>query len=170
MDVKGKQIKNYIIDEPLLVLKDMQLLSGHRQDSQPISILMIEKTHIEQSSFFAYNNLLQENKLHIHPKYGEPIQSTNNIYIILEQVVPVSSQVTNYRTILPAIVELYRNLGEYKLEGEELFLTGKQQLVYLPFYKRINTSSKFYAQFHNKSVLGQIFAKLAPLTNQNRTL
>ena len=69
MDVRGKQIKNYVIDEPLMMLKDTQLLSGHRQDGQPVSILMIEKAHLEQSSFVAYNNLLQENKLHIHPRY-----------------------------------------------------------------------------------------------------
>ena len=31
-------------------------------------------------------------------------------------------------------------------------------------------SSKFYAQFHNKSVLGELFAKIAPIDNKNRAL
>ena len=43
-------------------------------------------------------------------------------------------------------------------------------MVYLPFYKYVQTSSKFYAQFHNKSILGELFSKMAPLSNKNRAL
>ena len=52
-----------------------------------------------------------------------------------------------------SLVELYRNIGEYKVELGELFLTEKGKVVYLPFYKNVQISSKFYAQFHNKSVM-----------------
>jgi len=40
----------------------------------------------------------------------------------------------------------------------------------MPFYKRMHMTSKFYAQFHNKSVLGDIFSKLVPLPNKNVAL
>jgi len=65
---------------------------------------------------------------------------------------------------------LYKNVGEFKLEEEELFMTAGHRITYLPFYKRFNTSSKFYAQFHNKSILGQLFASTTPITNKNRAL
>lgn len=40
----------------------------------------------------------------------------------------------------------------------------------MPFYKRMQMTSKFYAQFHNKSVLGDLFSKLLPLPNKNIAL
>ena len=45
-----------------------------------------------------------------------------------------------------------------------------KKVVYLPFYQFVQMSSKFYAQFHNKSVLGDLFAKVAPIDNKNRAL
>lgn len=33
----------------------------------------------------------------------------------------------------------------------------------MPFYKKLQITSKFYAQFHNKSVLGDIFSKIVPI-------
>ena len=42
-------------------------------------------------------------------------------------------------------------------------------MVYLPHYRQVQPSSKFYAQFHNKSVLGELFAKAWP-QNHNRAL
>ena len=59
----------------------------------------------------------------------------------------------DYRSLLAALIIFYQSIGEYKVEEEELFVSADSRIVYLPFYKRINTSSKFYAQFHNKSIL-----------------
>jgi hypothetical protein len=81
----------------------------------------------------------------------------------------VGTTTNGYKMILPSLVWLYRKVGEFKVEEDELFLAAGDRVVYLPFYKRINTSSKFYAQFHNKSVLGQLFARTTPL-NKNRAL
>lgn len=49
-------------------------------------------------------------------------------------------------------------------------MTAGNRIVYLPFYKRFNTSSKFYAQFHNKSILGQLFATTTRIHNTNKAL
>lgn len=136
---------------------------------QPFSILVIDKKLVDQASFVAYNNLLQENRQRIHPEYIEPIQSTNNIYIVLEHLRPISGATISYRDILPSLVQLYRNVGEYKIDPQELYLTDTKRIVYLPFYKYLQTSSKFYAQFHNKSVLGEVFANSTPLP-KNRAL
>ena len=40
----------------------------------------------------------------------------------------------------------------------------------MPFYKRLQITSKFYAQFHNKSVLGDLFSSLVPIANKNLAL
>lgn len=153
MQIKGKQIKDYIIGDTLITYKDMNLLSGHKLNGAQITILMIDKKHLEQQHFVAYNNLLLENKAKIHPQYIEPIQSTNNIYLIVEKIDKLNSTSINYRQLLPAMISFYHNIGEFKVEEEQLFWTATLRIVYLPFYKRINTSSKFYAQFHNKSIL-----------------
>jgi hypothetical protein len=47
-------------------------------------------------------------------------------------------------------------------------MTGN--LVYLPFYKKMQTTSKFYAQFHNKSIFGDYFGKLVPPVHRNKIL
>jgi hypothetical protein len=46
MQIKGKQIKDYIIGETLLTYKDMTLLSGHKTQGQDICILMIDKKNL----------------------------------------------------------------------------------------------------------------------------
>ena len=48
-----------------------------------MTVLMIEKKDMQQETFIAYNNLLSENQLQIHPQYIEAVQSANNIYIIV---------------------------------------------------------------------------------------
>lgn len=83
MHLKGKQIKDYVIGDVLVDFKDMHLLQGTKTNSQQVSILMIDKKNVEHESFLFYNNLLLENKFKVHPQYIEPVQSTNNIYIIL---------------------------------------------------------------------------------------
>jgi hypothetical protein len=40
----------------------------------------------------------------------------------------------------------------------------------MPFYRKLQITSRFYAQFHNKSVLGDILTKLVPITNKNLIL
>ena len=130
---------------------------------------MIDKKNLDQQLFVAYNNLLLENKSRVHPQYIEPIQSTNNIYLVLEKVDKIEGTGNEYKLILSSLVWLYRKVGEFKVEEDELFVAAGNRVVYLPFYKRINTSSKFYSQFHNKSVLGQVFARTTPL-NKNRAL
>ena len=83
MQVKGKQIKDYIIGDVIVTYQNMHLLSGRTVKGQEISILMIDKSQMEQSTFVAYVNMLQENVHKIHPRYYEPIQSSNNIYVVL---------------------------------------------------------------------------------------
>jgi len=46
MQIKGKQIKDYIIGDTLLTYKDMSLLSGHKLNGQEITILMIDKKQL----------------------------------------------------------------------------------------------------------------------------
>jgi len=83
MSVKGKSIKDYILGESIRSEVDMQLLEGKQQQGKEVTILMVEKKNIDQQTFISYKNLLQENCRHIHPKYIEAIQSTNNIYLVL---------------------------------------------------------------------------------------
>ncbi|MCB0369050.1 MAG: hypothetical protein KDD45_06240 [Bdellovibrionales bacterium] len=62
-----------------------------------MSILMIDKGQLEQQSFVGYLNILQENRHKVHPRYIEPIQSTNNIYVVLERVRKVEEAHLDYR-------------------------------------------------------------------------
>jgi hypothetical protein len=80
---KGKQIKDYLLGETLVALNDMHLLEGKRGSGLEVTVLMIEKKDMQQETFIAYNNLLSENQLQIHPQYIEAVQSANNIYIIV---------------------------------------------------------------------------------------
>jgi len=59
MDLKGKQIKNYILGTVTTTQHNMHLLAGHTINNQPVSILMIDKAQLEQKSFVGYVNLLQ---------------------------------------------------------------------------------------------------------------
>lgn len=125
---------------------------------------------MQQETFVPYNNLLLENKDRIHPQYIEAVQSANNIYIITEKVNRVTADTCHFLKLLPSFVELYRAMGEYKLEEGEVFVNSAGKILYMPFYKRMQITSKFYAQFHNKSVLGDLFSSLVPLSNKNLTL
>lgn len=69
MDLKGKQVKNYILGDVTITQHDMQLLSGTTTDHRPVSILMIDKHQLEQQSFVAYVNMLQENTHNLHPRF-----------------------------------------------------------------------------------------------------
>jgi len=89
--------------------------------------------------------------------------------VVVEKLEVVGSG-HQWQGVLASLVELYRNIGEFKVELGELFITEKGKIVYLPFYKNVQTSSKFYAQFHNKSVLAELFARVAPMGNKNRVL
>jgi hypothetical protein len=166
---RGKQIKDYVLGETLVNLNDMHLLEGRRAKGDEVTVLMIEKKCMQQESFLPYNALLAENKLAIHPAYLEVIQSANNIYIVVEKISKLPGGFT-WGQLLPVIVELYRRMGEFKLEESEVFVTAQGKVVYMPFYKRMQMTSKFYAQFHNKSVLGDLFSKLTPLPNKNIAL
>jgi hypothetical protein len=166
---KGKQIKDYVIGETIIGYNDMHLLQGRRQNGSEVTILMIEKKNMQQETFVPYNNLISENKLRIHPAYYEVVQSANNIYIIVEKVTKLPGDFT-FLQLLPSIVDLYRSMGEYKLEESEVFVNASGRVVYMPFYKKLQMTSKFYAQFHNKSVLGDIFSKLIPIANKNIAL
>jgi hypothetical protein len=105
----------------------------------------------------------------VHPHYVEIIQSSSNVYIILEKLVSPHT-VADPLVLLPSFLRLYRSMGEYKLELSEIYLTALSQLVYLPLYKRVQMTSKFYAQFHNKSVLGDLLCSLLPAINKNTVL
>lgn len=37
----------------------------------------------------------------------------------------------------------------------------------MPFYKKMQTTSKFYAQFHNKSIFADIISKFVPIHKKN---
>lgn len=148
----------------------MHLLAGTRKNGQEVSILVIEKKKMQQETFVPYNNLLMENKDRIHPQYVEAVQSANNIYIITEKVHRLTADACHFLKLLPSFVELYRAMGEYKLEEGEVFVNSAGKILYMPFYKRLQITSKFYAQFHNKSVLGDLFSSLVPLSNKNLTL
>jgi hypothetical protein len=76
---------------------------------------MIDKSQIDQPSFVAYVNILQENPNGVHPRYYEPIQSSNNIYVILEQLRKIENANISYQQVLSGLVDLYRNIGEYKV-------------------------------------------------------
>ena len=86
MQVKGKQVKNYIIGDVTVTYHNMHLLAGKTLKGQDISILMIDKAQMNQETFVSYVNMLQENVHKVHPRYYEPIQSSNNIYVVLEKV------------------------------------------------------------------------------------
>lgn len=83
MHLKGKQIKDYVVGEPIATQQNGQLFQARHIKGRPLSILMLEKQHIDHNTFVAYNNLIQENTRKIHPEYVEPIQSNHNIYIVL---------------------------------------------------------------------------------------
>jgi hypothetical protein len=168
--LKGKQIKDYILGDTILAYNDMYLLEGRQKNGTDVTVLMIEKKNMHQETFVPYNNLLSENHSRIHPAYIEAVQSANNIYIVIEKIERIAPETHPFLKLLPSIVELYRNMGEYKLEESEVFATAKGKVVYMPFYKKMQITSKFYAQFHNKSVLGDLFSKLVPLTNKNIAL
>ena len=51
-----------------------------------------------------------------------------------------------------------------------MLLNDAGRLVYLPLYRRLQTTSRFYAQFHNKSALGELFGGLTTLSNPNIAL
>ena len=97
------------------------------------------------------------------------MQSTNNIYLILEPITYLPLGYKEYEHLLPYIIRLYHGLGEFKIEPFEIFMNMNQELLFLPFYKNLCTSSKIYAQFHNKAVLGQVFAGCTSI-NQNIAL
>ena len=69
MQVKGKQVKNYIIGDVTLTYQNMHLLAGKTIQGQDISILMIDKAQMDQQTFVAYINMLQENVHKVHPRY-----------------------------------------------------------------------------------------------------
>jgi hypothetical protein len=83
MHLLGKQIKDYTIDQPLMDTPDGHLLTAHKGNGQQVCVMMIEKKNLDQQLFVAYNNLLLENRSQVHPQYIEPVQSTNNIYLVL---------------------------------------------------------------------------------------
>ena len=60
--------------------------------------------------------------------------------------------------ILSSLIDLYRHAGELRLDVSCLFLTDTGKVVYLPFYHNYQTTSKFYAQFHNKSIIAEALA------------
>lgn len=117
------------------------------------SLVAIEKGRLDQNAFVQYHNLLVENKAGIHPRYVEPIQSSNNVYIVLEYLKPMPQPTVTPNQLLPSLIDLYRHAGEFRLDMSELFMTESGKVVYLPFYRNLHTTSKFYAQFHNKSIL-----------------
>lgn len=71
---------------------------------------MIEKKCMQQETFLLYNNLLADNKLAIHPKYIEVIQSANNIYIVVEKITKILAG-SSWGQLLPGLVDLYRRMG-----------------------------------------------------------
>lgn len=81
--MQGKQIKGYTVVAPILATKEMQLFEAKNSQNQMFSLVVIDKAKLEQSAFVDYHNLLSENTSGIHPRYVEPIQSTNNVYIVL---------------------------------------------------------------------------------------
>lgn len=42
--------------------------------------------------------------------------------------------------------------------------------MYLPFYQKNQSSSKFYAQFHNKSILADFYCQAVDLKDKNKGL
>lgn len=156
--MQGKQIKDYTVGSPILATKEMQLFEAKNSHQQLFSLIVIDKTRIEQSIFVDYHNLLLENTAKIHPRYVEPIQSTNNVYIVLEHLKQMVKAQYPPQQILQSLIDLYRHAGEFKLDVNELFLTDAGKVVYLPFYRNYQTTSKFYAQFHNKSILADALA------------
>jgi len=47
-------------------------------------------------------------------------------------------------------------------------MNNNKEIVYLPFYSKVRSiTSKFYAQFHNKSLLGEILTKLIDYPHKN---
>lgn len=165
---KGKLIKDYVVGESVATAGDCQLAEGRRTNGEQVMLLIMEKRNLETLSFLNYNNLLQENIQGVHPRYLEIIQSTSNVYIILEKL--AAPHAADPLALLPSLLKLYRSMGEYKLELSELYLNAHSQLVYLPLYKKVQMTSKFYAQFHNKSVLADLFCSLLPTLNKNTVL
>ena len=86
MQVKGKQVKDYIIGDQIIDVKGVQLYSAVTTTNKLVTVLLVQKKDIEQATFISYNNLILENVNKIHPKYIEAVQSTNNIYLILEPI------------------------------------------------------------------------------------
>ena len=111
MQVKGKQVKNYIIGDVILTYHDMHLLAGRTLQGHDISILMIDKAQMDQATFVAYVNMLQEDPHKVHPRYYEPIQSSNNIYVVLEKVQRLQDTSISYQQVLASLVALYKNIG-----------------------------------------------------------
>jgi hypothetical protein len=59
MNLRGKQIKDYVIGEVTVTQHSMHLMSGKTTKGQPVSILVIDKGAMEQTSFVSYVNMLQ---------------------------------------------------------------------------------------------------------------
>ena len=69
MQVKGKQVKDYIIGDQIIDVKGVQLYSAVTTAHKVVSVLLVQKKDIEQATFINYNNLILENVNKIHPKY-----------------------------------------------------------------------------------------------------
>lgn len=168
--VKGKQIKDYIIGDTLVAMGDTTVLQAATAKGQRATLVMVEKKNMEQETFVQYNNLLAENTQGLHPRYLEVVQSAHNMYIVLEHLQKPSPLSNPALSLVGAFVELYGKLGQFKVERDEVLLNDAGRLVYLPLYRRLQTTSRFYAQFHNKSALGELFGGLTTLSNPNIAL
>ena len=58
MQLKGKQIKDYIIGDVLTQHQSMFLLAGTTTNNKPVSILMVDQSQVDQKSFVGYVNIL----------------------------------------------------------------------------------------------------------------
>lgn len=58
MQLKGKQIKDYIIGDVITQHQNMYLLTGTTTSNKPVSILMVDQSQVDQKSFVAYVNIL----------------------------------------------------------------------------------------------------------------
>lgn len=115
MQVLGKQVKDYVLGEVIASYQNMHLLAARSTKARDVAILMIDKTQIDNSTFVGYLNILQENPNKVHPLYIEPVQSSNNIYIVLENIKKLEDAPLPYLETLACLVDLYRRIGEYKV-------------------------------------------------------
>ena len=59
--------------------------------------------------------MLAENTLNLHPKFVEIMQTSNNIYLVVEHISLPDSRFMS-GNIIGTFVELYGRLGQFKIQ------------------------------------------------------